>query len=260
MNNKFKLYICISFLAASVSAENNTKSDDVKIEKDRPTDFVNVKNVIPEIQVDMRYYSNHNLVGRKIDGYDEPVCLLTKAAATALKSAETQLLTMGLTLKVWDCYRPQRAVEDFATWAANPKDDIMRKEYYPSVEKKDFFSKKYIAYRSGHTRGSTMDLTIVPLDSKVPPYDPKLKLVSCTAPKSLRSPDNSLDFGTGMDCISPISSPGYQKLSPQIRANRLLFATIMKQAGFTQYPQEWWHFTLANEPYPDKYFDFPVKN
>ncbi len=135
----------------------------------------------------------------------------------------------------------------------------MRTEFYPTVDKKNLFSYGYIAYQSGHSRGSTLDLTIVPLNSKIPAYDLKLKQISCTASQQKRLPDNSLDFGTGFDCFSPVAHPDYQQLSPQVKANRLLLQTIMKKAGFKPLDTEWWHFTLVNEPYPDTYFDFPVK-
>ncbi len=236
-------------------ADNN-----IKIEKNRPENFVNVKQFIPEIQTDIRYYSNHNFVGRRVNGYEQPACLLTKPAAIALKAAESQLLTMELTFKVYDCYRPQTAVNDFANWATQIKNITMRTEFYPTVDKKNLFRDGYIAYQSGHSRGSTLDLTIVPLNSKIPSYNPTLKQVSCTASQQKRSPDNSLNFGTGFDCFSPVSHPDYQQLSPQIKANRLLLQTIMKQVGFKPLDAEWWHFTLVNEPYPDTYFDFPIKD
>ncbi|MBP9743503.1 MAG: M15 family metallopeptidase [Burkholderiales bacterium] len=256
-NHKYVLLliICSISVEAVASANNN-----IKIDKNRPADFVDVKQFIPEIQTDIRYYSKHNFVGRKINGYAQPLCLLTKPAAIALKTAESQLLTMGLTLKAYDCYRPQTAVNDFAQWATQTHNIAMQTEFYPRVNKKNLFSDGYIAYQSGHSRGSTLDLTIVPQNSVIPPYNPQLKQVNCTAAWQNRFPDNSLDFGTGFDCFSPVSHPAYQQLSPQIKANRLLLQTIMKQAGFKALDTEWWHFTLINEPYPNTYFDFPVKD
>lgn len=253
----WKSILAIGFvtLSASVAADNS-----IQIEKNRPQNFIDIKQLIPEIQVDIRYFSNHNFVGRKINGYEKPICLLTKPTALSLKEAEQQLLTLGLTFKVYDCYRPQRAVNDFANWATQINNTTMRTEFYPTVDKKNLFKDGYIAYQSGHSRGSTIDLTIVPLNSKVPAYNPKLKQVDCTAPGQKRSLDNSLDFGTGFDCFSPLAHPDYQELLPQVKANRLLLQTIMKQAGFKPLDTEWWHFTLVNEPYPNTYFDFPVKN
>jgi D-alanyl-D-alanine dipeptidase len=233
-------------------------ADDFKLQPTRPDDFVNLQKVAPEIQADLRYFTDHNFIGRKIEGYEKPICLLTNAAAQALKTVAAQLLSMGLTLKVYDCYRPQTAVNDFAAWAKDLHSTKMRTEFYQEVDKGRLFSDGYIAYRSGHSRGSTVDLTIVPAGSNIPVYDPKRAQTSCTAPIAQRAPDNSLDFGTGFDCFSQRSHPSYQDISPQAKANRLLLQTLMLQAGFKPLSTEWWHFTLINEPYPDTYFDFPV--
>lgn len=256
MYNKLAL-VCATFLSFNAIAASDIQ--DIKVEKNRPDNFVNVTQFIPEIQTDIRYFSNHNFVGRKVQGYEEPVCLLSTPAALALRQAESQLLTMGLTFKLYDCYRPQTAVDDFANWAMQTKNITMQTEFYPTVDKKNLFSDGYIAYHSGHSRGSTVDLTIVPVDSKIPAYNPKLKQRSCELSQQNRSADNSLDFGTGYDCLSPVSHPDYQYLSPQIKANRLLLQNIMHQAGFKGLTTEWWHFTLLHEPYADTYFDFPVK-
>lgn len=247
------------FIVFSVAYVFALASGNIKIEQNRAEDFVNVKEFIPEIQTDIRYYSRHNFVGRRINGYDNPVCLLTKKAAVALRNAESQLLAMGLTFKVYDCYRPQRAVDDFAVWARQEQNTSMRREFYPLVAKKNLFSEGYIDYHSGHSRGSTLDITIVPINSKIPKFNPKSPQISCTDSFKRRTADNSLDFGTGFDCFSPIAHPDYPNLAPQIKANRLLLQTIMQQAGFKPLATEWWHFTLVNEPYPNTYFDFPVR-
>lgn len=235
-------------------------ADNLQVDDQRPKDFVNLSRIVPEIQYDLRYFTDHNFVGRRIESYDAPVCLLTSQAAQALKSVESRLLPMGLTLKVYDCYRPQSAVDDFARWSKNLSSTKMRTEFYPRVEKSQLFSDGYIAYRSGHSRGSTIDLTIVPMGSQIPSYDPRRKQVSCTSPVSQRGPDNSLDFGTGFDCFSPLSHPDSQKVSPQQRANRLLLQSLMVQAGFKPLDTEWWHFTLVEEPYPNTYFNFSVED
>lgn len=240
------------FAAAAAYAQN--------VETQRPADFVNVQKISPHIQTDMRYFTPHNFVGRRIHGYNAPVCLLTKPAAQALQTVVERLLPMGLTLKVYDCYRPQTAVNDFAAWAKDLNDVKMRTEFYPTVDKTRLFDEGYIAYQSGHSRGSTLDLTIVPLGSQIPAYDPKRKPASCTSPAQQRVPDNSLDFGTGYDCFSPVSHPDDQSVSAQQRANRLLLQSMMEQAGFKRLDTEWWHFTLVNEPYPSTYFDFPVQD
>ncbi len=249
---------CLLLLMIPLIAVAN--ADNITTEKQRPDNFVDIKKFIPDIQTDMRYFSEHNFVGRKINGYLAPVCLLTIPAAQALKTVSEQLLPMGLTLKVYDCYRPQTAVDDFASWATEINNTTMRTEFYPLVDKSKLFSEGYIAYKSGHSRGSTLDLTIVPVNSKIPGYDKKMQQVNCTAPQSQRFPDNSLDTGTGYDCFSPVSHPGYQNIPAQSRANRLLLQSLMIHAGFKPLDTEWWHFTLADEPYPNTYFDFPVKD
>lgn len=231
-----------------------------KLEKQRPHDIVDVSQAIPQMQFDMRYFSSHNFVGRRIHGYEQDACLLTEPAAAALKKVEDKLLPMGLTLKAYDCYRPQSAVDDFVHWAADAHAEKMKAEFYPSVPKDRLFGEGYIAAHSGHSRGSTLDLTIVPLDSVIPSVTEKTTLANCAAPRSARISDNSLDFGTAFDCFSLVSHPSYQDIPPQAKANRLLLQSLMTDAGFVPLDTEWWHFTLKNEPYPDTYFDFPVRH
>ena len=240
---------CLSSLVSSTVMSRNVNN--------MPNDFVHIRQVIPDIQLDMRYASTNNFIGRVITGYQAETCLLTKEAATALKKVQTRLVPMGLSLKVYDCYRPQMAVNDFVAWSKDSRDIRMKAEYYPDVAKKNLFAQGYIAAHSSHSRGSTMDLTIVPLHSALPL--PPESLTACTSPEHQRAPDNSLDFGTGFDCFSPVAHPDYPNLSPQIKANRLLLRILMIDAGFKPLKEEWWHFTLSHEPYPDTYFNFPVK-
>lgn len=230
------------------------------LQKQRPRDFVDVSQAIAHMQFDMRYDTGHNFVGRKIHGYDDDACLLTAPAVAALKTVEDQLLPMGLTLKAYDCYRPQRAVDDFVRWSQDPHDTKMKAEFYPDIAKDRLFAEGYIAAHSGHSRGSTIDLTIVPLDSRIPRAATADAQVNCAAAQNLRAADNSLDFGTGFDCFSPLSHPSFPDLSAQVKANRLLLQTLMTHAGFVPLETEWWHFSLKSEPYPDTYFDFPVRH
>ncbi|TXI94250.1 MAG: D-alanyl-D-alanine dipeptidase [Neisseriales bacterium] len=230
----------------------------ITIVNERPRDIIDVKEIIPEVQVDMRYYGSYNFIGKRVVGYDKPVCLLTKKAATALKSAENKLLAMGLTFKVYDCYRPQDAVDSFVVWAESVNDIKMKQAFYPKVDKKNLFKENYIAYQSGHSRGSTVDLTIVPVNSQIPSYPTNLKLNNCSLVVKNRPIDNSLDFGSGFDCLGEVSHPDYKGISPQARANRLLLRNLMNEAGFRGLDSEWWHFTLREEPYPDTFFNFPV--
>ena len=165
-----------------------------------PAGFVSLSDVDPTILHDIRYRGFHNFVGRPVDGYREPLCLLTRPAAEALKRVQAGLRAQGYTLKVYDCYRPQRAVDHFAAWAEDLDDELTKREFYPEVEKTRLFEDGYIAHRSGHSRGSTVELTIVRLPARPqPPYVPGQPLVRCFAPVWLRFPDNTVDMGTGYD-------------------------------------------------------------
>lgn len=252
--SKFRSLSCL--ILALLSLNNYARTIDIIIDDQQPSDFVNLAQEIPQIQIDMRYYGTHNFVGRRIEGYDAPICLLTKPTVKALKKVESKLLSQGLTLKVYDCYRPQMAVDDFAAWAEAPKDTKMKAEFYPDIDKSNLFKQDYIALRSGHSRGSTLDLTIVPLNSKIPKYDDKQ--LACTAPVNKRVADNSLDFGTSFDCFSPLSHPANNEIPTEAKANRQLLNSLMKKAGFKPLDSEWWHFTLRNEPYPTTYFNFKI--
>lgn len=202
-----------------------------------PEGFVYADEIIPSIQQDLRYFGNNNFVGRPIDGYRANRVILTKSAASALRVVQEELSIFGLSILVFDAYRPQQAVDDFVTWSKDLSDTKTKSTYYPRVSKEILFAQGYIAERSGHSRGSTVDLTIV---SKKAPFEP-------------------LDMGTGFDFFGPESWPNYAEISTQQRANRLLLQNIMVKHGFNPYPQEWWHFTLKNEPFPSTYFNFPVQ-
>lgn len=203
---------------------------------DKSNDFVYVKDLIPSIQEDIRYYTNNNFIGRRIQGYEKPVCILTKSAAYALLKVQNTLSEKNLGIKVYDCYRPQMAVDDFFQWSQNPNDQTMKAEYYPHIDKSELFKHNYIAYRSGHTRGSTVDLTIIDLNTY-----------------------KSLDMGTPFDFMDPLSHPSCRTITPEQFKNRMLLRTCMQKAGFIPLKTEWWHFTLSNEPYQTTYFNFPVE-
>jgi len=202
----------------------------------RPDSFVDVATIAPGLLVEARYATAHNFVGARIDGYERPICYLTRPAATALAHVVADLEPRGLTIKVFDCYRPARAVAHFVRWARNLRDEKMKAEFYPHVEKRDLFSEGYIAARSGHSRGSTADLTL-----------------------ARRSDGKELDMGTPFDFFSPRSWPSDKSIDGGARANRALLAQAMRRRGFMAYDKEWWHFTLRREPYPQTYFDFPVR-
>lgn len=198
--------------------------------------FVDAASVVPGLAVEMRYAGAHNFVGRPIAGYEAARCLLTPAAAAALRRAQGDLAGQGFGLKVFDCYRPTRAVADFVAWARDPADTRMKAEFYPGFDKPSLFRRGYIAARSAHSRGSTVDLTLVRRDD-----------------------GGEVDMGTPFDFFGAASSPSYAGIAPAQRAARQRLRGAMIRAGFRPYAQEWWHFTLGGEPYPATAFDLPVR-
>jgi D-alanyl-D-alanine dipeptidase len=185
--------------------------------------------------------------------------LLTRQAADALAQVQAELIERGYQLKLYDCYRPQRAVDAFVAWAEDQDDQRMKTAFYPNVDKANLFRDGYIASKSGHSRGSTVDLTIVPRPAPdQPPFDAQAQ-VSCEAPAGERFADNSVDMGTGFDCFSLLSHTLNPEITGQARDYRLLLKGLMEAAGFKNLSEEWWHFTLRDEPYPETYFDFPVR-
>ena len=201
-----------------------------------PDSFLELQEFIPSIGLELRYFSEDNFVGQVIDGYHAEKAFMTREAATALSNVQSELASFGMSLKVFDAYRPQRAVDHFVRWAQDLDDKKMKGVFYPAVAKEDLFSDGYIAQRSGHSRGSTIDLTIVDLDT-----------------------GEEIEMGTPWDFFDPSSWPSNLNLPPQARANRNLLNAVMTRHGFRALPEEWWHFTLENEPFADTYFDFPVK-
>lgn len=203
-----------------------------------PDNFVYLEDIDASIIQDIKYFSHDNFIGRPIKGYLDSRCILTLPAALALTKVQKTLQQQSLSLKVFDCYRPQTAVNDFIDWAKEPHDQKMKSSFYPRVDKANFFDQGYIAKeRSTHSRGSTVDLTIVRL-----------------------APDQTnidLPMGTSFDFMDKLSNYYATEISEEARSNRLLLREVM-QTAFIPYDVEWWHFTLKNEPFPDQYFDFPV--
>ena len=222
--------------------------------------FVHLRAVAPDIAQDIRYHGEYNFVGQPIDGYLAPECILTRRAADALKAVQREVASEGLRVKVFDCYRPTRAVAHFVRWSRDVADQRMRLAFYPRVDKADFFRLGYVAERSGHSRGSTVDLVLEPANAETASsyVAGESRLVDCAAPLAERFPDSPLDFGTGFDCMDPLSHPGSDGVSRAAKANRARLAEAMGRHGFRPLPEEWWHFTLDDEPFPDTYFDFPV--
>ena len=220
-----------------------SKSDKTCCEN--PKEFALVTDVVPDVILEMRYFGTYNFTGTRIDGYEQPIALLTKEAAKALKEVSDDVKARGYRLKIYDAYRPQRGVEHFLRWAQEP-DTLMKPYFYPMFSKAELFEKEYICKKSGHTRGSTVDLTL---------FDMKT--------------EKEVDMGGTFDWFGEESHPDFcapdmkfqegGKLTRQQFENRMLLREAMLRHGFKPFPTEWWHFTLENEPYPDTYFDYPVR-
>ena len=209
-------------------------SDEVRLSDDA-SDFVLLTDAVPEAILEIRYYSTYNFVGDRIDGYEEPVALLTREAAAALKEVSDELLAMGYRLKIFDAYRPQKAVTHFMNWALDTDDVRMKEYFYPELDKDVLFPQGYIAEHSSHSRGSTVDLTLFDMRT-----------------------EKEVDMGGTFDYFGERSHPDYTGISAQQYENRMLLCGVMLKHGFKPLEEEWWHFTLEDEPYPDTYFTFPV--
>lgn len=220
-----------------------------------PADFVYLRGVAPTIVQDMRYATPNNFTGEPVPGYDAAECILKRRAAEALKSAQENAQKRGYSLKVYDCYRPIRAVQAFMAWAA-ARDDGRTKRYYPRLSKPQLVP-GYIADRSGHSAGMAIDLTLIPLAAG--PLRPRSELPGdCTAPAQVREPDTGLDMGTAFDCFDPKANTASPLITPEQRRARMLLKTIMEAAGFKNYAAEWWHFSYGAAK-PGKLYDFPIE-
>jgi len=223
-----------------------------------PKNFVYLADIDPTIQQDMRYASANNFIGKVVPGYAAPECVLVKPAAEALKRVQADVRAKGFTLKVYDCYRPARAVAAFVDWAKEPDDRKAKTIYYPNLPKSALFP-DYIATRSGHSRGATLDLTLVPIDTAQAVGADDREPKPCTAPQVEHAPDGSLAMGTTFDCFDLKSHTIVPGLTDEERANRSILVDAMTAQGFKNYANEWWHYTLEGEPYPDTIFDFPIE-
>ena len=199
--------------------------------------FVLLSEVVPDVIQEIRYYSTYNFIGDRIDGYEEPCALITKEAARALKSVSKEMMVKGYRLKAFDAYRPVSAVRHFTFWGIEDLDLRMKPFFYPELEKQELFMKGYIASKSSHSRGSTIDLTLLDMAS-----------------------GRELDMGSPFDMFSEVSHPDYTGITEEQYENRMLLRDAMLRNGFEPIDCEWWHFTLAHEPYPDIYFEFPVSS
>jgi D-alanyl-D-alanine dipeptidase len=198
------------------------------------SDFAEIYTMIDDAAYDIRYYSSNNFTGNRIQGYHAPKAYMTKEALTALSVAAEDLRKQGYRLLIWDSYRPQKAVDNFVVWINNPNDEG-DKEFYPDLKKSDLVAGGYIATKSSHTRGSTVDLTIIKKDGSF------------------------VDMGGKFDLFSEISHPDYKKITKAQKRNREILRNAMFKAGFSGIDSEWWHFTLKNEPFKDTYFNFDIE-
>ena len=241
--------VCLMFAACYQS--------DVIVKEQDSSDFVAITDVVPDAILEIRYYGTYNFVGTRIDGYLAPTALLTRRAADSLKAVSDDVIRLGYRLKIYDAYRPQMGVDHFVRWAADVADTTMRRYFYPDVDKSRLFELEYIMAKSGHTRGSTVDLTL---------FDMKIeKEVDMGGTFDWFGPESHPDFCgnpetgqyTGDNSKSPVNPK--RSITPEQFANRMILRDAMLRHGFKPLDSEWWHFTLKDEPYPDTYFTFPVK-
>lgn len=250
-NTTYRILVAVlltcSLMTSCKSAQEMARLKDKTLDSSQ---FVNITDVIPDVILEIRYHSTYNFVGARIDGYEEPVALMTRVAADSLRAVSDDLRYHGYCLKIYDAYRPQRGVDHFLRWAQNPNDTITKAYFYPNLTKKQVFDGEYVAEKSGHSRGSTVDLTLVDMKT-----------------------GKELDMGGTFDWFGPESHPDYGGGNPETLDfvqtdstftsvqfyNRMVLRTAMMRHGFLPLDNEWWHFRLANEPFPDTYFNFPVK-
>lgn len=200
-----------------------------------PDGFVYITDLMPEVLLDIRYFSTYNFVGERIDGYLAPTAILSLEAALALQKVSDELMAQGYLLKIFDAYRPQKGVNHFVRWAKEVNDTFYKRVFYPNVDKSKLFALNYIASRSGHSRGSTVDLTLVNIIT-----------------------GKELDMGSPFDFFGPVSGHGTQLITKEQTANREVLKSAMIRHGFRISQEEWWHYILVKEPYPNTYFDFDV--
>ncbi len=231
----FIVLLIVLFALCLLTASFGKDADDnLKFSNDS-SDFVMISDVVPDVILEIRYYSTYNFVGDRIDGYEQPTALLTKEAASALKDVSDDVKSQGYRLKIYDAYRPQKAVNHFEKWAKDVDDTRMKDYFYPELDKSVLFEQGYIANHSGHSRGSTVDLTL---------FDEKT--------------GKELDMGGTFDYFGELSHPDYKNITKKQYDNRMILRQAMVNHGFEPLDEEWWHFTLKDEPYPDTYFTFPV--
>ena len=231
------MFIISSIFGQPVRAESVNGAQEMVVKKNNlPKGFVYIDDMIPSAQFDIRYYSEYNFVGKRIDGYKAPLAIMSLKGVTALKKVSDELEKKGYLLLIYDAYRPQKGVNDFVRWSKDAKDTKMKNEFYPSLDKRNLFKLGFISSKSGHTRGSTVDLSLVH-----------------------KSTGKVVDMGGPFDFFGDISNHGTKLITKQQTGNRNVLKNAMVKYGFKPYSKEWWHYTLINEPFPKQYFNFDVE-
>ncbi len=244
--------LCGACVFMGCSSNNDTSDQSPTEDCSR---FVTLSDVVPDVILEIRYYGTYNFVGSRIDGYEESTALMTREAADSLRAVSDDVMAQGYRLKIYDAYRPQKGVDHFVRWAEAVNDTLMKAYFYPDLDKSVLFEQEYISERSGHTRGSTVDLTLFDMDA-----------------------EKELDMGGTFDWFGPESHPGFcgnpqtgeytgdnsksptgRSITPEQFVNRMILRKVMLAHGFKALDSEWWHFTLKDEPFPNTYFTFPVK-
>ena len=257
---KTRLWVLAATLVCGmtmVSCFSNTKESSGVCETDDASQFVTITDVVPDVILEIRYFGTYNFVGARIDGYEEPTALLTKQAADSLKAVSDDVMKLGYRLKIYDAYRPQKAVDHFVRWAEDINDTLMKSYFYPDLDKSVLFDQEYICAKSGHTRGSTVDLTLFDMTTE--------KEVDMGGTFDWFGPESHPDFcgnpetGEYTGALLPTGGAGRGAITPEQFKNRMILRQAMLRHGFKFFPTEWWHFTLKDEPFPETYFTFPVK-
>ena len=235
INLLFLIVLLLSLFSCKTMTNTSAVASDALNISNDSSGFVLLSDAVPDAILEIRYYSTYNFVGKRIAGYEEPIALITKEAATKLKEVSDELVEKGYRLKIYDAYRPQMAVNNFVDWAKDANDTKMKKYFYPNLDKEVLFPQMYIMEYSGHTRGSTVDLTLFDMNT-----------------------EKEVDMGGTFDYFGVESHPDYKGITNEQYNNRMILRDAMMSHGFKPLETEWWHFTLEDEPYKDIYFNFPI--
>ena len=247
--------ILISISIAMMGSCKNKNTDEKTNPSDDSSQFVTLTDVVPDIIMEIRYFGTYNFVGTRIDGYLEPTALLTKVAADSLRAVSDDVMSQGYRLKIYDAYRPQKGVNHFVRWSKDVSDTLMKRYFYPDLDKSVLFAQNYIMEKSGHTRGSTVDLTLFDMTTE--------KELDMGGTFDWFGPESHPDFcgdpETGIYNCDNSKSPTGRSITEEQFHHRMILRQAMLRHGFKPIDSEWWHFTLKDEPFPDTYFTFPVK-